>query len=92
MSLPEYDFKNKNIQHLFYLELKKQIDEIDKIENRQERARKKSRLRLEVYKAINLAKSKKNKNTFFDNIKKIVYIIFYKIANIFGYMKDLNKK
>jgi hypothetical protein len=99
MSLPDYDLYDKNLQHLFYLELKRQIDEIDKIENKKEKNRKISKLKLEVYRSINIAKARaKKKNLISKNINFIFYIrklikyICNKIANNFNYIINLNKE
>jgi hypothetical protein len=80
MSLPKYDANNKHIQDIFYSEVKRQMADIKKIENKSERSRRMSRLKVDVYRAVvssnNLIKSKKTfMSNLFIRIKQVIFSI-----------------
>jgi len=78
MSLPKYDSSDKVSQKIFYSELKRQLDIINKIEDKKERSRKMAKLRLHVYIAITSEKKKEiiKKSfirSFYDYIKQVIF-------------------
>lgn len=83
MKFPKYDPYDKDSQEIFYSELKKQVESIEKIENRKERFRKMSRLKLIVYKSIMDSRPKKKNKSFIQNvllyIKQVIISIFIRI-------------
>lgn len=73
MALPKYDNRDKISQKIFYSELKRQLDNIEKIEDRKERSRRMSKLKLDVYNAIYYDKNKiESEKSFFSLI--LIYI------------------
>jgi len=82
MSLPKYDANNKHIQDIFYSEVKRQIVDIKKIENKSERHRRMSRLKVDVYKAVGSSNNlRKPKKTFMSNLFIIIKQVIFSIVN-----------
>jgi len=84
MSLPRYNSSDKISQRVFYSELKKQLELIDKIEDRRERARRMARLRIYVYNVIMYGKKeeipkKSFIRSFFSYIKQVIFNLIDRI-------------
>jgi len=88
MSLPKYNNNDKILQKIFYSELKRQLDFIEKIEDRKERNRRMAKLKLDVYNAINNKEKEKEKeikvkktflNNFLTYIKQVIINIINRI-------------
>ena len=84
MSLPRYNSSDKISQRVFYSELKKQLEIIDKIEDRRERARRMTRLRIYVYNVIMYGKKeeipkKSFIRSFFYYIKQVIFNLIDRI-------------
>ena len=84
MSLPRYNSSDKISQRVFYSELKKQLELIDKIEDRRERARRMTRLRIYVYNVIMYGKKeeipkKSFIRSFFYYIKQVIFNLIDRI-------------
>lgn len=85
MSLPRYNSSDKISQKVFYSELKKQLELIDKIEDRRERARRMTRLRIYVYNVIMYGKKEETTKKSF--IKSFFYYIKQVIFNLINRIK-----
>lgn len=82
MALPKYDNRDKISQKIFYSELKRQLDNIEKIEDRKERSRKMSKLKLDVYNAIYYDKNKiESEKSFFSLIFIYIKQVIINIIN-----------
>jgi len=81
MSLPKYDANNKHIQDIFYSEVKRQIADIKKIENKIERSRRMSRLKIDVYRVVGstIKDGRSNKSFIVLCIENTKQVIFYLI-------------
>jgi len=90
MSLPRYNSSDKISQKVFYSELKKQLELIDKIEDRRERARRMTRLRIYVYNVIMYGKKEEIPKKSF--IRSFFYYIKQVIFNLIDRIKKRNIK
>jgi len=82
MSLPKFDMSNSTSQKIFYSELKRQLDDIDKIENKKERSRKMSRLKIDVYNAIKSGKkAAESKKSFIRYLIQVVKQVIFNLIN-----------
>ena len=84
MSLPKFDMSNSTSQKIFYSELKRQLDIIEKIEDRRERNRRMSKLKLDVYNAINNSQNeievkKTFLSLFFIYLKQVIINIINRV-------------
>jgi hypothetical protein len=84
MALPKYDNHDKISQKIFYSELKRQLDIIEKIEDRRERNRRMSKLKLDVYNAINNSQNeievkKTFLSLFFIYLKQVIINIINRV-------------
>lgn len=76
-------------QRLFYSELKKQLLDIDKIEDKKEKNKRMSILKFEIYSAVNRGRELKVENNnyfldFYNNIKQVIIALIDRIKNYIG--------
>jgi hypothetical protein len=89
MGFPRYDPDNKVLQEIFFSELRRQVEIIDKIENKKEKKIKMYKLRVEVYRAILESKKIKKEKTKKNIFKKIYSYIRHIIINIINIIKGI---